>query len=85
MGFGWLGYQYPEVVTQACSMPVPQCRPAAALNTTAADAAHFMIAHLLLVAENSLHRIRVQLMHRHVYTYHPNCSAYGFHERLPVT
>lgn len=82
-----VGYQYQKGNFKAVPYLYLNIAPAAALQTTATDMAHFMIAHLQLGRyENSriLKEDTVRLMHKQHFTEHPLVpgSAYEFHERL---
>jgi len=81
------GYWYRRGQLQAMPLLYFNVAPAAALSATAADMAHFMIAHLQLGRyENAriLEPDTVRLMHETHFTQHPQLpgTAYGFHEYL---
>lgn len=81
-----VGYQYQN----GNFKPVPylylNIAPAASMQTTATDMAHFAIAHLQGRYENAriLKPDTARLMHQTHFTQHPLLpgTAYGFHERL---
>jgi CubicO group peptidase (beta-lactamase class C family) len=81
-----VGYSYVDGVFMAGDYVFSQSVPAAALSTTAADMANFMIAHLQKgrFGENRiLEKNTIEDMHRLHYSHDPRtCSwTYGFIER----
>ena len=82
-----VGYQYHNGNFKSVPYLYLNIAPAASMQTTATDMAHFMIAHLQLGRyenEQILEPDTARLMHETHFTQHPNLpgSAYGFHERL---
>lgn len=82
-----VGYQYRNGTLKSVPYLYLNIAPAASLNTTATDMAHFMIAHLQNGGyENSriLKQNTAQLMHQTHFTQHPKLpgTGYGFRENL---
>lgn len=82
-----VGYQYQHGAFKSVPYLYLNIAPAAALNTTATDMAHFMIAHLLNGRyENSriLDEDTVRLMHQTHFVQRPRLpgTGYGFRENL---
>jgi len=82
-----VGYQYQGGNFQSVPYLYLNIAPAASLQATATDMAHFMIAHLQLGRYKNARILEpdtARLMHQQHFTHHPQLpgSAYSFHERL---
>jgi len=82
-----VGYQYQGGNFKSVPYLYLNIAPAASLQATATDMAHFMIAHLQLGRYKNgriLEPDTARLMHQQHFTHHPQLpgTAYSFHERL---